>query len=66
MNGPERGSPRSFELVHPSCPRGKADPDEGLRVDATFEEAVQAQRAAWLLSSRPGGLEDSMSKLIRQ
>ena len=27
-------------------------------------EAAHAQRAAWLLSSRPGGLEDSISKLI--
>ena len=27
-------------------------------------EAAHAQRAAWLLSSRPGGLDDSISKLI--
>ena len=28
-----------------------------------LEQAVRAQRAAWLLSSRPGGLEDSIAKL---
>lgn len=41
----------------------------GLEVEAPtaaqFEEAVQAQRAGWLMSSRPGGLEDSLAKLIR-
>ena len=30
-----------------------------------IDEAAQAQRAAWLLSSRPGGLDDSIGKLIR-
>ena len=44
--------------------------EHGLDIEAPtardLEEAVQAQRAAWLLSSRPGGLEDSMSKLIHQ
>lgn len=29
-----------------------------------IEEAAVAQRAAWLLSSRPGGLDDSISKLF--
>ena len=29
------------------------------------DQAVQAQREAWLLSSRPGGLDDSLAKLIR-
>ena len=28
------------------------------------EDAAQAQRTAWLLSSRPGGLDDSIAKLI--
>lgn len=32
---------------------------------AEVDEAARAQRAAWLLSSRPGGLEDSLAKLIR-
>lgn len=31
----------------------------------TFEGAIVAQRAAWLLSSRPGGLDDSLAKLRR-
>jgi len=34
-------------------------PDSDELIDAT-----RAQRAAWLLSSRPGGLDDSISKLI--
>jgi hypothetical protein len=29
----------------------------------TADEAVEAQRAAWLRTSRPGGLDDSMAKL---
>lgn len=41
----------------------------GIDVEAPsareIQEATQAQRAAWLLSSRPGGLDDSISKLIR-
>lgn len=40
----------------------------GLGIEAPdaskIDEAVLAQRAAWLLSSRPGGLDDSISKLI--
>ena len=32
---------------------------------AEVDEAAEAQRAAWLLSSRPGGLDDSIAKLIR-
>lgn len=43
--------------------------EQGLDAEAPtlseIEEAVQAQRAAWLLSSQPGGLEDSISKLTR-
>jgi hypothetical protein len=43
---------------------------QGLDIEAPaardFDEAVQAHRAAWLLTSRPGGLDDSISKLIRQ
>ena len=42
----------------------------GLDVDAPtaveVEEASQAQREAWLLSSRSGGLEDSIDKISRQ
>ena len=40
--------------------------DVGDPTAAEIEEAAQAQRAAWLLSSRPGGLDDSLSKLLRQ
>ena len=44
--------------------------EHGLDIEAPaardFDEAVRAQRAAWLHSSRPGGLEDSISKLICQ
>ena len=40
----------------------------GLDIEAPaarkFDEAVRAQRAAWLLSSRPGGLDDSIDKLL--
>lgn len=43
--------------------------EHGLDVRAPtsdeLAEAAHAQRAAWLLSSRPGGLDDSLSKLIR-
>ena len=43
--------------------------DHGLDVEAPSADeigaAAQAQRAAWLLSSRSGGLEDSISKLLR-
>ena len=42
----------------------------GLAVEAPtrleVEQAAQAQREAWLLSSRPGGLEDSIAKLITE
>ena len=34
--------PPVFELVHPSYQPSKAELEEDLRVDATFEEAVQA------------------------
>ncbi len=41
----------------------------GLDVEAPasdeLEMAAQAQRDAWLLSSRPGGLDNSLAKLIR-
>jgi len=30
---------------------------------ASLSEAIEAQRSAWLLSSRPGGLDDSVAKL---
>ena len=33
--------------------------------DAEIESVVDAQRAAWLLSSRPGGLDDSIAKILR-
>jgi hypothetical protein len=29
----------------------------------SLPEAIEAQRSAWLLSSRPGGLDDSIAKL---
>ena len=34
--------PREIELVHPSYQPSKAELEEDLRMDATFEEAVQA------------------------
>ena len=34
--------PPVLELAHPSYQPSKAELDEDLRVDATFEEAVQA------------------------
>ena len=34
--------PPVIELVHPSYQPSKAELEEDLRVDATFEEAVQA------------------------
>ena len=34
--------PREIELAHPSYQPSKAELEEDLRVDATFEEAVQA------------------------
>ena len=34
--------PLVLELVHPSYQPSKAELEEDLRVDATFEEAVQA------------------------
>ena len=43
--------------------------EHGFDVEAPtaleIDQAIQAQRAAWLLSSRPGGLDDSIGKLIR-
>lgn len=43
--------------------------DHGLDVEAPsageIDAAARAQRAAWLLSSRPGGLDDSVGKLLR-
>ncbi len=43
--------------------------ESGLDLEAPttgeVEQALRAQRAAWLLSSRPGGLEDSLEKLLR-
>ena len=42
----------------------------GLDIEAPtadeVDRAAQAQRSAWLLSSRPGGLDDSIGKLIRR
>ncbi len=37
--------------------------DEVLREDLT--EAIELQRAAWLKTSRPGGLTDSIGRLER-
>ena len=37
--------------------------DVQLPTPDELADAVQAQRAAWLLTSRPGGLDDSLSKL---
>ena len=36
--------------------------DEPARPD--YEDVIETQRAAWLLSSRSGGLEDSLARLI--
>ena len=35
-------APREVELLHPSYQPNKAELEEDLRVDATFEEAVRA------------------------
>ena len=42
MNKPAPPEPREVELVHPNYQPSKAELEEDLRVDATFEEAVQA------------------------
>ena len=42
MSNPTPAKPREVELVHPSYQPSKAELAEDLRVDATFEEAVQA------------------------
>ena len=38
----KRPEPPVVELMHPSYQPSKADLEEDLRVDATFDEAVQA------------------------
>ena len=40
--GEKPPEPRVVDLVHPSYQPSKAELEEDLRVDATFEEAVQA------------------------
>ena len=42
MTKPAPPAPREVELPHPSYQPSKAELEEDLRVDATFEEAVQA------------------------
>ena len=45
MTGEQREGPAEppvIELVHPSYQPSKAELEEDLRVDATFDEAVQA------------------------
>ena len=42
MTAETRKPPREVELVHPSYQPSKAELEEDVRVDATFEEAVQA------------------------
>ena len=42
MSKPAPPAPREVELLHPSYQPSTAELDEDLRVDATFEEAVQA------------------------
>ena len=39
---PKRPAPREVEVVHPSYQPSKAELEADTRVDATFEEAVQA------------------------
>jgi hypothetical protein len=43
---------------------GLASPDD-TALDADLADAIARQRAAWLLRSRPGGLEDSLARLER-
>ena len=38
----DKREPRDVEVVHPSYQPGKAELDEDMRVDASFEEAVNA------------------------
>ena len=38
----EQSAPREVEVVHPSYQPSKAELEADMRVDATFEEAVQA------------------------
>ena len=42
MSKPASPAPREVELLHPSYQPSKAELEEDLRVDATFEEAVRA------------------------
>ena len=42
MSNAKHPEPREVELVHPSYQPSKAELEEDLRVDATFDEAVQA------------------------
>ena len=42
MSKPAPPAPREVELLHPSYQPSKAELEEDLRVDATFEEAVRA------------------------
>ena len=38
----DRPTPREVEVVHPSYQPSRAELEEDMRVDATFEEAIQA------------------------
>ena len=42
MSNAKQPEPQEVELVHPSYQPSKAELEEDLRVDATFDEAVQA------------------------
>ena len=42
MKHSDHSKPRDVEVVHPSYQPSRAELEEDIRVDATFEEAVQA------------------------
>ena len=42
MSNTKHPEPQEVELVHPSYQPSKAELEEDLRVDAAFDEAVQA------------------------
>ena len=42
MSNAKHPKPQEVELAHPSYQPSKAELEEDLRVDATFDEAVQA------------------------
>ena len=38
----ERPSPCEIEIIHPNYQPSKSELEEDMRIDATFEEAIQA------------------------